>query len=362
MAEIVEELQAKPKKEVGPGYRLAQARQVQGISKQHICEKLKLTLDTLNDLESDEFASGLPRAFFRGYIRSYANLLGLSADDLVKLFNEMHAVSDEKFDTPIDNTLRSQSLDTSKRTPYVHAKRYQSNIVWLITIMILLAIASTVFVFFRDVLSEQVSNIGFTTTSEKNLELQSLDIPEQEKIVRLDSDGNDLNKITASTEASTQLEQLENDKQPTEVGVIDLVADEELSATASQVQPALALDSEEKVITNDLPVPGFNSSNDESPKLETALEGQTTAPVQVNDNELKIMQMRFIAECWVKVTDDSEEHLVYGLKEPGRVIEVETNNTFKLTMGDPSAVEITINDEPVDLSAHVAGKTVHLTL
>lgn len=70
---------------VGPGRRLLLAREAAGLSREEVSTRLRLRLELIRALEEDDYAHLPPPAFVSGYLRSYARLLELPAEELVAL-------------------------------------------------------------------------------------------------------------------------------------------------------------------------------------------------------------------------------------------------------------------------------------
>lgn len=69
--------------ESSPGHLLRERREERGLAVHEVAASLNLTEQIILALESDDHA-GLPGpTFIKGYLRSYARLLGLDAEDLV---------------------------------------------------------------------------------------------------------------------------------------------------------------------------------------------------------------------------------------------------------------------------------------
>ena len=72
-----------------PGQRLRAERTSQGLTEDEICARLRLSRSYLRALEEDDYER-LPEAtFIKGYLRNYARLLGLPAEELVDAFIHM---------------------------------------------------------------------------------------------------------------------------------------------------------------------------------------------------------------------------------------------------------------------------------
>jgi cytoskeleton protein RodZ len=69
----------------GPGQRLRLAREAAGLSREEVSTRLRLRLELIRALEDDDYAHLPPLAFVSGYLRSYARLLDLPAEELVAM-------------------------------------------------------------------------------------------------------------------------------------------------------------------------------------------------------------------------------------------------------------------------------------
>ncbi|MCM1370874.1 MAG: helix-turn-helix domain-containing protein [Clostridium sp.] len=73
-------------KEIGEKLKLA--REDIGISKEEVCEDLKIDMEKLNQLEEGDMNAFPDILALKYLIRDYAKYLGLNKDDLVDEFNE----------------------------------------------------------------------------------------------------------------------------------------------------------------------------------------------------------------------------------------------------------------------------------
>lgn len=75
-----------PEPRVGSGSLLATARKQQNRSVEEIADELNLSVTQIKTIELDQ-TEGLPEpTYVRGYIRSYAKLLGLNAEEILKSY------------------------------------------------------------------------------------------------------------------------------------------------------------------------------------------------------------------------------------------------------------------------------------
>lgn len=74
---------------MSPGAMLEAAREVKKLSQGDVAKALRLSLQWVKDIENDDFAHGAAIIYVRGYLRSYARLLGLSPDSVMNAFDAM---------------------------------------------------------------------------------------------------------------------------------------------------------------------------------------------------------------------------------------------------------------------------------
>ncbi len=69
-----------------PGEVLREARRSRDISIEYIARQLRLAVNQIDALENDNYKEMAASIFVQGYIRSYANLLGLDSQPLIERF------------------------------------------------------------------------------------------------------------------------------------------------------------------------------------------------------------------------------------------------------------------------------------
>jgi len=68
-----------------PGERLRLAREALKLSQQDVAERIRINVDKVAALEADEIARVGAPVFAVGYIRAYARIVGLPADELIPM-------------------------------------------------------------------------------------------------------------------------------------------------------------------------------------------------------------------------------------------------------------------------------------
>lgn len=81
-----------PEQENEVGSILRERREQRGLSREEVAAALHLSRQIVDDLERDRFEALPPAIFVRGYLKSYAALLEIDADPLVRAFNARRGV------------------------------------------------------------------------------------------------------------------------------------------------------------------------------------------------------------------------------------------------------------------------------
>lgn len=76
-----------------PGERLRLGREALGLSEADIAARMHLSMSYIRALESDDYKRLPEGAFVRGYIKNYAKLVNLPADELVSLYQQINQES-----------------------------------------------------------------------------------------------------------------------------------------------------------------------------------------------------------------------------------------------------------------------------
>jgi cytoskeleton protein RodZ len=79
-----------PISRVGPGSHLKTAREARRLSVEEVANRLHLTKNMIMDIEADNYNNRLAFTFIRGYLRSYARLVHVSPDVVLKAFEQLN--------------------------------------------------------------------------------------------------------------------------------------------------------------------------------------------------------------------------------------------------------------------------------
>ena len=112
----------------GPGDVLRRAREEVNVSLDDVAQTLNLSARVVKSLEANDFEDLPVPAFTRGYIRAYAKLMDLDADDLVAQFDDATA------GLYVDDMVVSRPTPSISAIPQQHPGRVLGGIVALIVV------------------------------------------------------------------------------------------------------------------------------------------------------------------------------------------------------------------------------------
>ncbi|NIY82770.1 RodZ domain-containing protein [Vibrio hepatarius] len=291
---------------VQAGTLLKHKREQLGLSQKQIADRLRLRVSIIQSIENNQFASDQVATFTKGYLRSYAKVVGMDVNTVLKAYS-----SEEKTVEPEAQEMKSFSRKTNREK---HDSRIMT-LTWGIVIVII-----------------GISSLWWWQNQETAVE-----------------------DLTSSTEQEQEIEQQLSDEQlaeqPAEHDFTTLEAEAPLD-----VEPqaeATTEEQEKKGVEAEEPMTGEEALND-SPAEEPVSAEPTSA-----SNTLKIT---FNGDCWISVKDDLGNTLSTGVKKAGQSLELAGQLPYKVILGAPENVSMTLSSEPVDLSGYTSGKVARFTL
>ena len=295
-----------------PGSLLKQAREQADISIEDVMRKLKLTRQTITAIENDDYSGDLPATFYRGYLRNYAELLKMNDNDIVENFDNF-CKRNNLFNK------NEQSLATIELEKPITSNNWVVKIVTGIVILILLLGAYYLLV--EKKVWQDISTSLFSGQETENLPLENQD--------------NNLLPISSQAAGSQQQDELPISR---ETDSVDLAAGE--------------------LSSEDLATEAMATETNTSPEAST--EPATTSPS--SDGTVGQLELVFSADCWVRITDANGKVLALGIKKGGTSLSLSGPAPIELTLGKASAVQLSYQNEPIDLSSYPDSRAARLTL
>ncbi len=100
------------------GQYLRKLREGKGYSLEEVAEATKIKLENLEALESDEITRRVPVIYVRGFIKNYAEFLGVDSDALVDTLKKLHGdPSSARHMPPVDTVVKTQTAPVPRQIP-----------------------------------------------------------------------------------------------------------------------------------------------------------------------------------------------------------------------------------------------------
>ncbi|HDY7753214.1 TPA: cytoskeleton protein RodZ [Vibrio vulnificus] len=293
------------------GTLLKRQRESMGYTQKQVADRLRLRVNVIEQIDDNQLESGQVATFTRGYLRSYARLVGL--DEKIIL---------DALDNTGDAQHQEQEMQSFSRK--TNTEKHNSRIM-LITWGIFIIITG-------------ISSLWWWQNQQENSLAQSVN----------------------------QAAQLENAViEENEPPVLDDVVMQEMSMAEGDAQPEIATEVEvepaQVEATESTPVEEAVES-DVQAQL-TPLVAEESLPLEApKANGETALTMSFRSDCWVQVKDASGKTLISGIRKSGQDLNLSGQAPFNVILGAPEGVTMTFASEPVDLSRYTAGKVARFTL
>ncbi|CAI3803516.1 RodZ domain-containing protein [Rheinheimera sp. MM224] len=378
------------------GQILRQAREQQNLTVAQVAQQLNLGKSLIDDLEMDQVDAKLSSTFVRGYLRSYAKLLKIPAQQVLDAYS-----SNSKGLHQVPSLTRSFSKRTAKEAT-------ENRFMWVTYFVIAVFVVLLVLGFWQSRFGGSASGsaLPMAQTDEtmlaseeaKPVETQSYQPTEQPQtqqnsipVTQLDHSPTATDTPALTTAPQTSL----NADVPTVIpsqsqaivtqpaATVPQTTTDSNSATTNADAVTLPVQSEPQLqqsipavttpvqnesqtsvpVTNDVPVVATADTATDQPTTQTessATETQTAAAVDASANAT--INLSLNAECWVDVVDATGKRLVFGSRQAGEQLNLRGVAPVKVLLGNAAAATLSFNGEAIDLSGYPTGRVARLTL
>jgi cytoskeleton protein RodZ len=307
-----------------PGETLRKARENKGWSQAEVAVKLNLTVQALAYLESGDFAKLPGNTFARGYIRTYAKLLGIDQEPLVVAFDQLTG----------SNASGSSVHALGRIEEPAHVAQ---NILRVISLALLAALALASYLWWQDRPHNQLATASLNAPehievegADGNTQIHPLDEPEDQAV----SAGEEASELVL-TEVAPEVA-----AQP-EASVAVVPGNTALKATQ---QPNLvALPATVAVVAR---------------PVEPSVVAEPAKPVAGE----AVVSVQFTANCWAQLTDANGKVLFSALKRAGESLELAGKPPLELRLGFARGAQVSFNGQSVDVAPYTSGETARIKL
>ncbi|MCF5837696.1 cytoskeleton protein RodZ [Aeromonas veronii] len=304
---------------VGPGQLLRNAREQLGWTREQVASRIHLRLTLIAAIESDTYDKHTSHTFIRGYLRTYAKLVGIPDETILAAYDKLGL-------TPPDN-IDMQSFSRRSRQ---QANDSRLKVVTWLVILVLIALSVAWW---------------WQSTSRRSAGDEALAATEM--------------SATGSTPAEPAITPPDAiNTAPVEGAAIapaatDVAAPAVVSDATATLAPASAAVAPTDVsaavgTATDAAVSGANGTESEKAVVDPA-----TAPQ---------LKMSFTADCWLDVKDANGKTLFSGLKKANDELVLEGAEPLKFIIGAPMAVKLDYKGQSFDMSRYNNGRTARFSL
>ena len=288
-----------------PGERLQEAREMAGLSRTEVADRLKIPESYVIAIEESQFDQ-MPAelVFVRGYVRSYAGFLALPGDELV-----------EAFDRFTGDTVEAAPLKDGR--PIEVRRQVSPLLSWGGTLAAILLIGVVSFYSWNS--GQQVEAPDPITILETPEDLETTTVEQDDGVVlSIES--------SPATEPTTGSEEAEDEPQP-----------EALDSEDSLQEPEGV-----QVLVEDV----------------EALSEVVVEPVEDISSEVRLL-VSFIEDCWVQVWDSEGNTLFAGVQVAGSELDMEVPGSVEIRLGNVNGVDqLSFDGRLIDVEPSGPGRRV----
>ena len=338
----VVEAQVKDKDAKAPmdiGAVLVESRENKNLSSQDIADGMNLTLSVITSIEANEFEQDIPLTFIRGYVRSYAQKVGVDVENICVEFDRQTGQSAE----PIQKIKVVSNFKIRRKEINSNSFLFKS-VTYLIIASLLAFGGWELWKKFSKSKANDTPVINEIQLSTSTSAPESLPVQSANN-VQVDSATTDTGELAESGES-----------QIVDSNTASPIANRNDDTASNQASVSSAAVSNEQA--------GIQNST-QNAEVESAVIESNDAPVAepaLITGPIASANFQFSADCWVKVTDANNEVIAVGIKKAGYLMPIEGVTPMTVVLGEPSAVSIEFNGEAYDLSNFRAGRRARFVL
>ena len=356
--------------EYGPGQTLADGREAKGLTIADVAGQLNVTEEIVNGLERDDYNSLPPAIYTRGYLRNYANLLGIDPEPLL---DRQKKLTSNGEDEEIKKPAAIQAETSGRMIKKTQFKRSKDRSSMLFIILLVLMMGGIGYGIYALITKSSViypsssaveqaqmyeeQQASDDLSSESTIQ-DTISIPEQES----DKESTSLEESEEPQEQSkliTQNEQIQtlslslpvsndsNEIESNNTDADDKIADQNLSdVEVEEVIP---------VYENDTNVNIENNTDSASEMVDA----QPIVQKKPDKNEIKVI---VAGDSYIEITDAAGKRFFYRVLTAGTVKEISGIQPFKVVLGNAGAVKLEYNGEPYDFGEYGLGKVARFSI
>lgn len=307
-----------------------------GLNEKEVADQLHITMHYVRALESNSYEKLPGTVFAKGYLKSYALLLGLDVEDLLARFDEINDRQEADIREASRLVQARKMKDRNKPLVIISLAVFVAGFLglWLVNSFLGEDAVSTTPAIVENGDAAEASRSALAISqaeSSQSIPGQASDqTTPQEPVV------SSLNSTTAlASETSSTLVQTE----PAANLDADVAVQE---SAASSIEPALDL---QDIAAALQPATASNTAANEDPARPRVIT------VQGSGND--VLRISFSGESWVEVNDSESQQVYRDIREAGDVLEITGSAPFNILLGDAPFTSMSLNGNEIDLSTDI---------
>lgn len=322
---------------------LQQERERLGLNEKEVADQLHITMHYVKALESNSYEK-LPGAVFaKGYLKSYAILLGLDVQDLLSRYDEF---------------THQQKADIEEESRLLRARKKKDRNKPLVIVSIIIFVAGflglwLVNSYFSE---ESVSDVPSTAESIDGAEnirpaLSRVEEPQATNLpqLTLEVEPNEMPTPTRQPRTIQPPEVVDAPVQLPEADPESIVGAQRIESgenSAAEDGPSL-----EELAAALADLRAEQAAADAGPIIDVDDGQPRVISVEAIGND--VLQITFTGESWVEVNDSESQQVYRDIRVAGDVLEITGSAPFNILLGDAPFTRMSLNGDEIDLSADI---------
>ncbi len=307
------------------GQQLLLAREKAGMTLEEAARALNLKIEIVEAIEESAMEKLPPVTFVQGYVRSYARLVGLPEEHLLKEF-------EEEVPHELESELRP-------RPPSPEGANSQSPVIKLISMLVIVLAVVVLFYAVYSFYIERTERIEQASQAAGDAAMQ---LPPEAPLIE---------QQASVTEEEPLMDESAAVFTPDPADPV-LAAEESPVAVSPQEERQPVQEATESAIEE-----AAGETVAESPRevtIEEIIPVATPQPITGGD----VLALRAEQECWAEIVDASDIQMFYGTILPGRDLQLTGQAPFEVFLGNAPAVTLSLNSINIDMTKYIRSNNI----
>jgi cytoskeleton protein RodZ len=319
------------------------------LTEKEVADQLHITMHYVRAIESNNFEK-LPGAVFaKGYIKSYALLLGLEESQVIRSY---------------DGYVDEQQNAAREKTRIQARRRKDKNRPWIIGSGIAFVSLFLILWYFSSGEQDTVdSSFAESSQSETYIELESASADETDATqVAMSAPTSALTSAPALIPIAPIIDPMLQDVAQSQEAQIDLdiAVVTKVIDPADRVTPSVEQQAQQGSEMLSSPAVIVNSELEVSDESSSEVDGRALTEPESSGGRILIetegsdfLLITFLGVSWVEVRDSTDNILYRDLRDSGDVLEIKGAAPFNVLLGDALFAKMILNGEDIDVSKSI---------